>query len=326
MPSPDQELELVFPLQGMDITTEFELQPPGTTVFAQNVRSIEPGQQRNRGGARCGIRKYVDQKLGLHSLIQHINIIVDPTVDATLSVDEDIRRFEDGTGIPDPGSVINGSTTRYVRKGGSGVQPKRRKDPPKAVNDTITATVGGASVDLFPTDNDTYSGSPTVTLGKVPNLRGGTIALSGPIGGWKVTYTPPATGSGGTFIVPYRLTAPGNTGPAYANITITASPGGRIPNGDYPVTITTMNPGDGSFLITIASGSSLPSLTIEYFSSFGDPATIQAAAEAAAAGGIIFIVTDVLNFPSLGAGVVRITGDYSAAGPTGPGYTGDMNP
>lgn len=323
MPSPDQELELLFPVAGMDITTEFELQPPSTSALAINVRAIEPGSQRNRGGSRSGIRKYVDQKLGLHSLIQHLNIIVDPTVEATLSVLEDDTTFDNGTGIPDPSNLGRGG--RYVRRGGSGVQPKRRKNPPIAHDDTMDATIGGASVDLFPTDNDIFSGPATVVLGKIPNLDGGEIELTGPIGGWKVTFTPAPGGLGGTYVVPYRITAPGNTGPATANITITVSPGARL-LGDYNVNITVMNPGDGFFFITIDAGSGLGTTRVEFFSDVADPADIQAAAETAAAAGIVFVVTSVLSFPPLGAGVVRITGDYSGAGPVGPGYNGDMNP
>lgn len=328
MPSPDQELILEFPVAGMDITTEFELQPPGTSALAINVRAIEPGEQRNRGGSRSGIRKYVDQKLGLHSLIQHLNVIVDPTVEATLSVVEDDTTFDNGTGILDPSNDPTGNGRRghrYVRRGGSGIQGKKRKNPARAVADTIDASVNGAPVDLFPLDNDTYSGVATFRLGKIPPLRGGTLVVTGPVGGWKVTYTPMTTGQGGTFVVPYRLTAVGNGGPGYANITITVTPA-VLANGDYPVNITVMNPGDGFFNMTITSGTGLNATQVEFFSDAFDPEVIQAAAETAAAAGIVFIVTSVLNFPPLGAGVVRITGVYSAAGPTGPGYTGDINP
>lgn len=332
MPSPDQSLELLFPVKGMDITTEFELQPPSTSPLAINVRAIEPGTQRNRGGSRPGIRRYVDQKLGLNSLIQHLNIIVDPTIDATLSEVEDVDTFDDETGVLDPsgGRLRRGlrRSQRYVRKGGSGIQPKYQKNSPTAFNDTIGATVGGGPITIYPLRNDSYSGNPTFKLGKKPAGFRGTLAISGPNPEWSAVYTPPGSGpTAVTYYYPYRLKATGNKGSAYANIIITIGTGSpRITPGDYPVNITVMNPGDGLFNIAIDAGSGLGVTQIQYVSSGFDAVTLQAISNANDAAGIVTIVTDVLNFPPLGAGVVRITGDYSGAGPVGPGYNGSINP
>ena len=208
----------------MNITTEFELQPVGTSPLAINVRGIEPGTQRNRGGARPGVSRYVnDRPGGLTSLIQHLNIIVDPTVDATLAVQDDIT----GTVIdPSDGDRNRG---RYIRKGGSGIQPKRGvpRNPPTAVDDFAECTVGDVSVDIIPIVNDTYLGVPTIVLGvPSPSLLGGTIGTTGSGLTFTVTYTPPSSGNGGLIVIPYTLTSIGNQGKSKANINITVNPSG----------------------------------------------------------------------------------------------------
>src|SRR5260370_108963 len=78
--------EMPFPLQGIDVSTEYELQPAETTPTGLNVRGYEPGTMRARGGSRPGILQYVPQQVpaGAH-LIQHLNYVVDPTEDALLT-------------------------------------------------------------------------------------------------------------------------------------------------------------------------------------------------------------------------------------------------
>ena len=185
--------------------------------------------------------------------------------------------------------------------------------------------MGGAPITIYPLRNDSYSGNPTFSLGKKPGGFRGTLVVSGPNPEWSAVYTPPASGSANDrFYYPYRLKATGNKGSAYANLVITIGSSRLL--GDYPVNITSMNPGDGTFNIAIDAGSGLGVTQIQYFSSGFDAFTIQAISNANDAAGILTIVTDVLNFPPLGAGVVRITGDYSGAGPVGPGYNGSINP
>lgn len=81
MPDPIQDLP--FPLKGLDVTTEFQEQPPGTTPVGVNVRAFEPLKQRARGGTRPGIQKYIAEQIPEGTeLIQHLDYIVDPTTDA----------------------------------------------------------------------------------------------------------------------------------------------------------------------------------------------------------------------------------------------------
>lgn len=253
--SPEQLLELLFPLHGQNSQTEFQLQPDGTTPIAINVRSIDPVEHRNRGASRPGIRKYVNQKLGLFSLIQHLNIIVDPTIDATLSesdsIDSLVGNVED-----------NGSTRRfrqmrrsnsYMRTGGSGVNHRKNDPNLVAVDDTISATVGGSDVTIQPLANDQYNGAPTFEVKGVSSNFAGSYSVAGPIGGWDFTYSPPATGKGATMRVAYSLKANGNRGTAGARIVITLADAG--PPGDFHGTITTYSNGyhteDGRIILTI---------------------------------------------------------------------------
>lgn len=64
---PDQEnlVEVVFPTNGIDLTSEFGAQPPATTPTANNVRGFEMLTQRDRGGSRPGLVKFIDQQLPL---------------------------------------------------------------------------------------------------------------------------------------------------------------------------------------------------------------------------------------------------------------------
>ncbi len=82
MPEP-KPIPLNFPLNGINVVHEFQLQPPGTTADALNVRSRDAIARRNRGGSRPGLGKYIAQQIPEGAkTIQHLNYIVDPTTDA----------------------------------------------------------------------------------------------------------------------------------------------------------------------------------------------------------------------------------------------------
>ena len=48
----ESHLGLSFPLGGIDRSSEYQLQKPGTTPVAVNVRGVEPSTNRERGGTR----------------------------------------------------------------------------------------------------------------------------------------------------------------------------------------------------------------------------------------------------------------------------------
>lgn len=239
MASPTQTLVLEFPLRGMDVTTEFQLQPDGTTPLGLNVRSFEPGSKRNRGGARSGLSKYLNSQVaGVPGLIQHLNIIVDPTIEATQAQLEDFEFNPDGDhaddGIldpsnnPDPANPRNPG--RYIRRKGSGRSQRRgvrTKFLAQAENDSLSTSAGSPATDVDVLANDTYDGTPRITIVSPPSY--GTASVVGTGSSSRIRYTPPADGTEDVQdVIRYRLRASGNApgnanvlyGPNYAVLTV----------------------------------------------------------------------------------------------------------
>jgi hypothetical protein len=153
---PDQFADLLFPMKGLDISVEFELQPPGTTDAGTNVRAFEPLTGRARGGSRPGQAKYVTPQLPTGAeVVQLLDTIVDPTVDALLTsfddpgfngdtviLDPSTNNFAPagdpyGGGAGDPANPTGNPTgdgftlarnpLRRIRDGGSGIPPNRHR-------------------------------------------------------------------------------------------------------------------------------------------------------------------------------------------------------
>jgi hypothetical protein len=119
MPADERFVELYFPVGGLDLSQEFQGQGPQTTPDAQNVRAVDPESQRERGGSRCGITRYINQQLA--GEIQHLNMIVDPQADR-------LRQnfiVPGNDWIEDP---LNPGT--YVPPGGWGNPPNPNASPP----------------------------------------------------------------------------------------------------------------------------------------------------------------------------------------------------
>lgn len=123
---PDEMRELGFPIQGQDVSGEFMTQPGLTTPRAANVRAADPLTMRLRGGSRTGLAKFVGEQVSGAALIQHLNVVVDPTVDAL------IPDYIDGTSnlTPDPTEPARNPFGRSVRTGGSGTPILRHKPLP----------------------------------------------------------------------------------------------------------------------------------------------------------------------------------------------------
>jgi hypothetical protein len=132
--------DLVFPLAGVDKQGEFGQQRAGTTPTGQNVRSLDPRTRRRRGATRAGLSKFAPLQVdGTSTLIQHLNVIVDPTTEALLV------RFVDDYGIPggdnnNPDYVMDDSTNN------EGPNP----DDPDFRNPGRPIPDGGSGVDLSP--------------------------------------------------------------------------------------------------------------------------------------------------------------------------------
>ncbi len=193
--------DLTFPLHGLDNTNEFEIQRPGTTPVGENVRAFEPLTGRGRGGARPGLSRYIDDLVNGISLIQHLDIVVDPTVDALLETDgpvDDPSTSNQPHGRPRRMPV---GQQRRVRRGGSGVRTNRNKpkitltitadDQTKAAGDlfefdgtefTTSGLTGGDSITSVSlssrgADTDAFPGTYTIAIGQaVGSVTGSTLS------------------------------------------------------------------------------------------------------------------------------------------------------
>jgi hypothetical protein len=74
--------DLFFPINGVDVSSSLELQTPDTTPLGTNVRAFEPTTNRARGGSRPGLSKFIPAVPSNSSVIQHLNVIVDPQATA----------------------------------------------------------------------------------------------------------------------------------------------------------------------------------------------------------------------------------------------------
>lgn len=73
-----QQADVYFPIAGVDVSQALEMQTPDTTPLGINVRACEPSTLRMRGGSRPGISQYIPAQVDGDSVIQHLQIIVDP--------------------------------------------------------------------------------------------------------------------------------------------------------------------------------------------------------------------------------------------------------
>jgi hypothetical protein len=121
--APEAMTDMPFPLQGIDVSCEFEQQPPQTTPVGKNVRGYEPGTMRARGGSRPGLSEYVPVRVNGANLIQHLNYVVDPQEAALLTGFDPVAG---GATIADPSTndpsdpFGQRNPGRAVRPGGSG--------------------------------------------------------------------------------------------------------------------------------------------------------------------------------------------------------------
>lgn len=177
MPEPTEQLVAVdFPESGIDTSSGTEAQRDGTTPDAVNVVLADTYEHRDRGGSRPGLVAYVAQQLPTGvNLIQHLNVIVDPTTDALLDTfDYDgPRPIFDPSSIGPPASwpaiLPGGEGTRnpgrYIPDGGWARQPnknKAKKLAPKIIwAEPAAITVGTAlsGVQLNATAVDPVTGA-----------------------------------------------------------------------------------------------------------------------------------------------------------------------
>lgn len=132
--TPEQFLDLAFPLAGYADDAEYARQRPLTTRRGVNVRGEEPRGQMLRGGMRMGLTRFIDDRVSGDNPIYHLNVVVDPQAPRLWAyAPEETDRPLGGTlddAIPDPSTNNDADgrgprTTGNVRRGGNGVQKKR---------------------------------------------------------------------------------------------------------------------------------------------------------------------------------------------------------
>lgn len=212
--------EMPFPIKGLDVAHEYGQQPELTTPVGHNVRVLCSLATRLRGGSRPGLSRYIDARVNGANVIQHLNIVVDPSVEA---LNGDDTTGDDGTSGgdsnptgTDPNDWIDDPSTnnrrgrrtnvlrrnqgpRRVRRGGSGRQPNRSRSRPtltitannqtKTEGNTFTFagdefTVAGGEV------GDTFTSATIASTGSAASAADGTypIRISAVVGSVTSVY------------------------------------------------------------------------------------------------------------------------------------------
>lgn len=122
-----------FPILGIDLSTGYHLQRPGTTILGENVRGFEPDTQRSRGGSRPGLDQYIRQQIpGGEHLIQCLNFVVSASGTALIA-----NYNDQAPDLYDPSSFgpfgswppfrFTRSPALPIPRGGWGIQPNKNQ-------------------------------------------------------------------------------------------------------------------------------------------------------------------------------------------------------
>lgn len=193
MPQQDDSFEVQFPLNGVDTASEYGVPRPGTTIRAFNCRSLDPLQERSRGGSRHGLVRYPDDQ-----------------IPATKSVTESFTAPGDSTWTA-PVDLIGTVKVEMWGAGGGGLD-----------GNTLTGGVGPGGGEY--SQLSTFGASPGNSYPFTIGLGGGAsdggdstfntsdlIAIGGKVGD-SFTGLGGAGGSGGTGDVTFDGGAGGNSG------------------------------------------------------------------------------------------------------------------
>ena len=80
-PAPEEQpVNMQFPVRGIDLSSGYNSQAPGTTPIGQNVRAFDAGTLRMRGGNRPGLTPFLGAgstfQVSGTNLVQHVASIV----------------------------------------------------------------------------------------------------------------------------------------------------------------------------------------------------------------------------------------------------------
>jgi len=108
---PAQDIDLQFPLEGVEITRAFARQRPNTATDAKNVVAFEPSTDRARGGQRKGQTKYLSSQIaGASYPVQDINHLITSSTGVALPAAAFAYAQASGSGFG-IGSTTAGSST-----------------------------------------------------------------------------------------------------------------------------------------------------------------------------------------------------------------------
>lgn len=173
------QIEVPFPLGGMDVAGEFGVQRPGTTPLGKNVRATDPLLERDRGGSRHGLARYPNRIPEGAVPIQGLGQLVIQDYDYLLTTFEDYE--SDFIADPSTNNTSTRNPGRFIPPDGSGVPPNRNRpeNPRRRVALVPSATViaDGSTLTLTATltrqTADTPVAGQTVTLFTQPPGKDG---------------------------------------------------------------------------------------------------------------------------------------------------------
>jgi hypothetical protein len=165
----DQDVDLRFPVKGLDLSQAFSLQPPGTTPLGVNVRAYDPLTARRRGGQRPGLSKYVAAQVPGSGVLQELTSIV-------------------GVGYTAPGPT-GGLVQRGAGSSGTGNTPDTFQIPVTSGNSVLVlvGTTGGYPGTVTDGAGNTYT---RINNGSLASFTASAWLATGVAGGFaSVTVT-----------------------------------------------------------------------------------------------------------------------------------------
>ena len=245
-----------FPGKGLDLSGEAGAQSPLTTPLGENVRFVNPGTLRSRGGSRSGLSRWIDD-LTAAADVQELNIVVSASPDAI------------GYGVPYDGGGGRGPRDRRdprepcdfdpygtcydeiiitppydpsddpvpdnpikVPDGGDGHTPHDRYFyPPRAKDDSASCQTRGNSVTVSVLSNDQYLGTPSIQIVEGPFAVGAAAGVTGTGASSKITYTSKAGPGLYEDRVRYRLYGTRNAAFSEANVRVAVDTEGAASGG-----------------------------------------------------------------------------------------------
>lgn len=136
MPATLPKQNMVFPVRGLHEGVGYDIQPPGTTSDALNVRGYDAIKNRLRGGRRAGLSKFYDTAINPGYPIQYIQKVIQSVTPASSSLGTEQAVTEDFSSFTTGATHVNW-LDRYI--------PIRTERDTKTLTRSAGATIGCAA-------------------------------------------------------------------------------------------------------------------------------------------------------------------------------------